>query len=95
MNFKDRLISAFPVFSQMLRRKTPIVRTAIVAGGAAGALTCSGVKVGDELFTVVNLTDGTDVLSEFSISADGEIDNTGGTATTGDTVLVQWIAWAE
>lgn len=40
MNFKDRLISAFP--SQMLRRKTPIVRTAIVAGGAAGALTCQG-----------------------------------------------------
>lgn len=47
------------------------------------------------MITVVNLTDGTDVLSEFSVSADGEIDNTGGTATTADTLLVQWIAWAE
>ena len=94
MNFKNRLINAFPVLSEMLRRKTPIVRSAIVNGGAVGTLKCAGVKVGDELFTVVNLTDGTDMLREFSVSRDGEIDNTGGTATVAKTLLVQWIAWA-
>jgi len=91
--FKNRIMSAFPVFSQWL--KSPIVKTAVVSGGAAGALNCAGVRVGDELFTVVNLTDGTDVKVEFSILEDGEISNIGGTATTGDKLLVQWVVWTE
>ena len=64
------------------------IKFIIVAGGAAGALTATGVEVGDQLLGVINLTDGTDVLSEFSISDTDEIDNTGGTATTSDKLLV-------
>lgn len=59
------------------------------AGGAAGALTCNGVVAAtDTIVSVNNLTDKADLTSEFSVSADNEIDNTGGTDTTGDDLLV-------
>jgi len=60
----------------------------LAAGGAAGDLTATGVSAGDVLKSVINLTDLTDVTSEFSITADDTINNTGGTATTGDVLLV-------
>lgn len=65
----------------------PLKQT-VAAGGAAGDITVTGIAVGDQLISVVNLTDGTDVTSEFSITAADTINNTGGTATTGDVLLV-------
>ncbi len=79
------------------------LRVSLVTGGAAGPLTLTGIKAptgkdfagrGDQLIAVIesNGTTGllTDLTSEFSISADDTIDNTGGTATTADTLLVIW-----
>lgn len=80
----------------------------VIAGGAAGAHTVTGISpgsggdqpsnLGDALIAVLQLvgagtdvTDIADLTSEFSISADDEIDNAGGTATTGDKLVVVWI----
>ena len=70
----------------------PPFRTAVITGGAAGALTVTGIKVGDVTLRVINLTDGADVSAEFSITAANTISNAGGTATTSDKLLVMWFA---
>ena len=66
----------------------------LVAGAAAGAIaTVTGLNASDTLISVMHDTSGTilaDLTSEFSITADATIDNTGGTATTGDQLLVTW-----
>lgn len=70
-------------------------RHAIVAGGAAGAHTVTGIKPGDKLRAVVHHTAGAlpaDLTDEFTISDADEIDNTGGTATTSDALQVFWTA---
>ena len=72
-------------------------KTAVVSGGAAGDITVTGIKTGDELSAVVYyvgagtaVTDVVDLTSEFTISAADTIDNTGGTATTGGKLEVRW-----
>jgi hypothetical protein len=48
-----------------------------VAGSTAGAHTATGVVLATDILRyVLNLTDSSDVTSEFSISADDEITNT-------------------
>ena len=71
------------------------IRTYIATGGAAGAITVTGIAVNDKLIAVIEFAGGgTDVTAlndrtaEFTISAADTIDNTGGTATTGDQLLV-------
>lgn len=60
-----------------------------VAGGAAGDLTATGVVLATDILRyVLNLTDSVDLTSEFTITADDTINNTGGTATTGDLLLI-------
>jgi len=71
-----------------------IVQKSIINGGAAGAHTVSGILLNDRLVCVWE-QDGasgllTDLSSEFTITADDTIDNTGGTATAGDTLIVEW-----
>ena len=80
------------------------IRVSIVAGGAAGDHTLTGIKAGtgkggaqrgDQLISVLH-QDGTsgilvDLTSEFSITADDTINNTGGTATTSDFLIVIWV----
>lgn len=61
-----------------------------IIGGAAGNHTVTGIKVGDVLKAVLDLTDGVDLTSEFTISATDTINNTGGTVTTADLILVVW-----
>lgn len=64
---------------------------ALVAGGAAGAFTVSGIATVDRLITVQWLVSNgahTDLTSEFSITAADTIDNTGGSDTTGHQLLV-------
>lgn len=68
----------------------PALRTFIATGGAAGAIVVTGITPSDRLAFVLNLTDAVDLTSEFTISDDDEIDNAGGTATTGDSLWVGW-----
>lgn len=75
------------------------VTQAVIAGGAAGAHTVTGIKTRDTLVSVlravgggVDVTDVTDLTSEFSITAANTIDNTGGTATTGDKLIVTYLS---
>lgn len=76
------------------------IKTALVAGAAAGDVTVTGINLGDVLLGVhaVALTEGTpntfsgydEVTSEFSVTADDTINNTGGTSTANKLVLVVW-----
>ncbi len=69
-----------------------------IAGGAAGAHTVTGILTTDTLISVQRLDldataaniDLDDLTSEFSITAANTIDNTGGSATTGDKLLVTY-----
>jgi hypothetical protein len=65
-------------------------RLAVIAGGAAGNLTVTGIRTVDKLINVLNLTDGGDLVAEFTISAANTINNTGGTSTAGDKLLVRY-----
>lgn len=72
------------------------LRCAVATGGAAGNITATGVKVGDILVAVLreDATTGvtlSNLLSEFNISATNQINNTGGTATTGSNLLVWYL----
>ncbi|MBA2704130.1 MAG: hypothetical protein H0U60_09790 [Blastocatellia bacterium] len=69
------------------------VKSRTVAGAAAGNLTVTGIKKGDKVVTVVAVSaPGAGIASEFTVTADNTINNTGGTSTAGVTaVLVQWI----
>lgn len=77
-------------------RKGKLVQT-VVAGGAAGNITVTGITQQDELVGVLSLdfTDASegaeDLLAEFTISAADTINNTGGTASTGGFLLVTYI----
>lgn len=69
--------------------------TAVIAGGAAGAHTVTGITTDDTLVSVHHYTPGSastyaDLTSEFSISAADAIDNTGGTSTASDTLVVTY-----
>lgn len=73
------------------------LKAVVIAGGAAGDLTVTGAAVGDELVAVVQFdiaaavtTDVVDLTSEFTLAAN-KINNTGGTATTGDKLLVIYL----
>jgi hypothetical protein len=68
------------------------IKTRTVAGAAAGNLAVAGIKVGDSLISVQAVSaPGANLVGEFSITADGTINNTGGTSTAGvAAVLVMW-----
>jgi hypothetical protein len=64
------------------------------AGGAAGAHAITGIKAEDRLISFVE-QDGTsglitDRTSEVVSIDDDVVDNTGGTATTGDVIIARW-----
>lgn len=69
----------------------------LVAGGAAGNITITGIAVGDELVFVGQFTTAASIATladrtaEYSVTATNTINNTGGTASTGDQLLVMWI----
>lgn len=81
-------------------RSTPVTSTQMlaVAGGAAGDISVAGIKVNDTLIGVARLDRDaapaninlTTLNAEFIIKSDGVINNTGGTNTTGDALLVFW-----
>jgi hypothetical protein len=68
------------------------LRSATVAGGAAGNLTVAGITVFDKLVTVLDVSAAdANLVDEFTVTAADTINNTGGTATTDMILLVQWI----
>lgn len=74
------------------------VKTTIIAGGAAGNFTVTGIKTRDTLVSVLfqDYTDasetGSDLTSEFTISATNTINNAAGTASTGGFLVVTYLS---
>jgi len=66
----------------------------VVAGGAAGDIAVTGIGEYDDLVAVFYHDAATpaltDLTSEFTITADDTINNTGGTSTAAGTVMVVW-----
>lgn len=66
----------------------------IIGGGAAGNHTVTGIVLADdEIVSVLHETIAgfiVDLTSEFTIDSDDTIDNTGGTATTSDSLIVTY-----
>lgn len=63
------------------------------AGAAAGAVTVTGVAVGDSLVYVLKVVEAnpptvTDLTSEFTVTGTNTINNTGGTSSAGETLAV-------
>lgn len=73
------------------------LNTSVIAGGAAGDHTVTGIALGDEIVAVLEFATAasiatlTDRTAEFTITAADTINNTGGTATTSDSLLVIWV----
>lgn len=75
----------------------PPLRMKFCTGAAAGAVAVTNIKKRDILQSVIVVTGSTntgdaDLTSEFSITADGTIDNTAGTSSAGKLLLVTWLA---
>lgn len=83
------------MFSRLFGRAKPLLRQAIVTGAVAGDVAVSAIGKSDELVSVLNMTDLTDVSAEFSIRDAGIINNTGGTSTATKKLLVTWHPWTE
>ena len=69
------------------------LRQVRIAGSAAGNHTVTGIALGDELISVIHHTQGAamaDLTSEFTVSAANTINNTGGTDTSSDDLLVTY-----
>lgn len=70
---------------------------AVVNGAVNGNITVTGIVVGDRLnevleyvYTTGNITDIVDLTDEFTISSNGIINNTDGTDTTDNKLVVRW-----
>ncbi len=68
------------------------ISQALIAGGAAGNHTVTGIATTDTLISVIHNTAGAlvDLTSEFTIDSADTIDNVGGTNTTNDDLLVTY-----
>jgi hypothetical protein len=83
----------------LLNLAASFLKIGVIAGGSAGNFTVTGIKTTDALVSVLRLvaaattmTNITDLTGEFSITATNTINNTSGTSTTADKLLVIWIA---
>jgi hypothetical protein len=102
MILKDRMENASPIWRRIVKRafgteSKGFLMQQGVAGGAAGNVAMTKVKVNDHLVGVIAIPTAAaaslDLTSQFSITADGVINNTGGTATTGYLVVATWEAF--
>lgn len=70
---------------------------ALIAGGAAGDHTVTGIVKGAELLFVAHMSTTAsiatiaDLTAEFTVTADDTINNAGGTATTNDSLWVFYV----
>ena len=71
------------------------IKLAIIDGDSAGAHTVAGIRIGDELISVLEQhgTSGllTDLTTEFEIATSDTITNAGGTDTSSDKLLVLYL----
>lgn len=73
-----------------------LLKVTLVDGGAAGAFTVTGIATADRLAfvglfeTKASIATLSDLTAEFTITGANTIDNTGGTATTNDQLMVVW-----
>lgn len=73
------------------------LKVTLVAGGAAGNHTVTGIATGDEIAFVGHLSTAAaiatlaDITSEFTVTAADTINNAAGTDTTSDQLMVIWI----
>ena len=73
------------------------LKVTLVTGGSAGNHTVTGITTSDEISWVGHLSTAAaiatlaDLTSEFSITATNTINNTGGTDTTSDQLMVIWL----
>ena len=103
MKLKDRMLKASPVWRRIVSRafnvqtNKGLVMSQAVAGAAAGNVNVSKIKKGDHLVSVIMVTATTaaltDLTSQFSIAADGVINNTGGTSSASNGLIVTWEAF--
>lgn len=91
-NIKDRIAKTYRVWSELLKKQN-LTGEQLVTGAVAGDVAVSGIKLGDNLVSVFNMTALTDLTSEFEITADGVINNTGGTSTAAAVVKVFYEQW--
>lgn len=82
----------------------PMMEFTVIGGGSAGNHTVTGIRPEDTLKAVIGFTfnEGTPntgtaraLTSEFSITADDTINNTGGTDTTGGILFVFYLDMPE
>ncbi len=71
------------------------LKTFVATGATAGDVTVTGIRPHDKLLSVIHFVGGgtdvtaiADLTSEFTISADDTINNTGGTSTASAQILV-------
>jgi len=103
MILKDRMRRGSPIWRRIVRRsEDPQINKGIIGfqaidGGSAGNHTVSRIKLNDHLVSVIEVTTSTAALvdrtAEFTITADGVINNTGGTDTSSDGLLIAWEAF--
>jgi len=102
MILKDRMLKASPIWRRIIRRAFGDVNKGILGftgidGGSAGNHTVTNIKKNDHLVAVIEVTTSTAALvdrtSEFTIVSDGVINNTDGTDTSSDGLLVFWEAF--
>lgn len=73
------------------------IGAALVDGAAAGDVTVTGIEAQDKILAVYSLESASDVLStanltsEFSVSEDDTINNTGGTSSADGALMVLWL----
>lgn len=90
--------------TQKLGGNVPKLKISLVLGGAAGNLAVAGIRPGMNILSVVafGLTEGApntfsglaDLTSEFTITANDTINNTGGTSTADKLVIVHYETFA-
>lgn len=111
MKLKDRMLRADPIWRRIVSRTDTFVRQKMVAGAAAGPVAVAGILRGDKIISVLHHQAAaamTDLTAEFGgdaaaakrgngapVTVDGSIDNTAGTSTSGNTVIVTWEAYDE
>jgi len=102
MKLFDKMKRQNPVWRRIVERafgpvNKGFVMMQAVAGAAAGNIALSKIKKGDHLVAAlsVSATNGaiTDLTAQFRITADAQVNNTGGTATTGSNVIFLWEAF--
>lgn len=103
MILKDRMRRADPIWRRIIRRSEDpqinkgLLMVQAVNGAVAGNVAVSKIKLNDHLVSVVMVTTTSaaldDFTSEFSITADGVINNAGGTSTNTHDLIVVWEAF--